>query len=161
MSNQDSTLDEKGCSCCLLTLIVLALLFWYGPSMIIRTFGGGGSSTSTSTKVRSSDEQGGASETKPNVAFQEIARFSGEATKKTESFTVSGSEWKIVWATDQGKYGPMAFQIYVYSASGELLTLAANVSGKNEDYSVMRGSGTYYLEINTAQPYTIVILDQT
>jgi hypothetical protein len=43
---------------------------------------------------------------------------------------------------------------------GSLKGVAANVIGANSDNSIMRGSGDYYLTINTAQPYTITVEEQ-
>jgi len=51
----------------------------------------------------------------------------------------------------------MNFQIYVYNLDGSLKNVAANVIGESSDYSIIRGSGDYYLMINTAQPYEIKV----
>jgi hypothetical protein len=54
----------------------------------------------------------------------------------------------------------MNFQIYVYKSDWSLKDLAANIIGAGSDSSIMRGSGDYYLTINTVQPYTIVVEDK-
>ena len=97
----------------------------------------------------------------PKEEWKEVARWKGSAIKNTETFHISSDTWIISWLTEPGKYGDMNFQILIYKANGELVTLAANVIGKNEDYSIMRGKGGYYLTINTAQSYSIVILEKT
>lgn len=93
--------------------------------------------------------------------WREVAKWSGSAIKNTETFHISSDQWVISWRTEPGKFGDMNFQIYVHKESGELVTVAANVIGENEDYSVMRGRGDYYLQINTAQIYSIIILEKT
>ncbi|KKG10463.1 hypothetical protein [Methanosarcina sp. 2.H.A.1B.4] len=86
-----------------------------------------------------------------------IATWSGSSIKDTETFHVDSNEWKISWNTEPGQYGAMNFQIYVYGSDGTLKGVAANVIGSNSDSTIMRGSGDYYLSINTAQPYEITI----
>ena len=52
------------------------------------------------------------------------------------------------------------FQILVYNADGTPYLqnfVVANVIGADTDSSVMRGSGRYYLTINSAQPYEITV----
>jgi len=51
----------------------------------------------------------------------------------------------------------MNFQIYVYKADGTLQSVAANVIGSDADFTIMRGSGYCYLNINTGQLYTITV----
>jgi hypothetical protein len=91
------------------------------------------------------------------ATWHDITTIKGRGMKKTESFSIPSNEWRITWVTQPGQYGAMNFQIYVYSADGILKDVAANVIGKDEDSTIMRGSGSYYLDINTAQPYVIKI----
>ena len=73
---------------------------------------------------------------------------------------VNEQEWKISWSTRPGDYGEMNFQILVYNADGTPYLqnfVVANVIGADTDSSVMRGSGRYYLTINSAQPYEITV----
>ncbi len=86
-----------------------------------------------------------------------IASWSGSSTKNTETFHVPSNEWKISWDTKPGKYGDMNFIVTVYNSDGSLKGVAANVIGASSEYSIMRGSGDYYLAINTAQPYKIIV----
>lgn len=86
-----------------------------------------------------------------------IASWEGESTKNTETFHVPSKEWKISWDTTSGKYGDMNFQIYVYDSNGRPRGVAANVVGANNDSTIMRGEGDYYLMVNTAQPYKITV----
>jgi|GEM_PF-2780265 len=96
---------------------------------------------------------GGSIQTETESGF--VVGWSGNSIKNTETFHVSSDEWKLTWDTKPGEYGPMNFQIYVYNSDGTLKSVAANVIGESLDYSIIRGSGDYYLSINTAQPYTI------
>ena len=88
-----------------------------------------------------------------------LARWEGQATKDTETFHVSTEEWRISWDTQPGQYGSMNFQIYVYKADGTPhgTFVAANVIGADQDSTIMRGSGAYYLTINMGQPYTVTV----
>ncbi|HON71779.1 MAG TPA: hypothetical protein PK512_00430 [bacterium] len=91
------------------------------------------------------------------VKWSEIAKWQGKGYKSTETFHIPSNEWRILWDTKPGKYGDMNFQIFVYEASGSLASVVANVIGKDKDSSYMRGSGDYYLIINTGQPYQVII----
>lgn len=89
-----------------------------------------------------------------------IAQWSGKSIKSTETFNVTTHEWKISWDTRPGDYIDMNFQILVYNADGTPYWqqfVAANVIGADTDSSVMRGSGRYYLTINSAQSYEITV----
>ena len=87
----------------------------------------------------------------------EIARWEGRATKNTQTFNIPSRQWRISWATRPHELGAFNFQIYVYSESGALVNVAANVIGADNDWTIMRGAGEYYLTINTAQPYVVVV----
>ena len=54
---------------------------------------------------------------------------------------------------------PTILLTHMYKADGTPhgSFVVANVIGQGNDVSYMRGSGDYYLTINTAQPYTIVV----
>ena len=88
---------------------------------------------------------------------QIIAKWTGNGIKNTETFHVSSNEWIIAWDTRSGQYGDMNFIITVYNSDGSYKESAANVIGSSNDHTIIRGSGDYYLNINTAQPYTIQI----
>lgn len=91
------------------------------------------------------------------ATWQTVTTFEGNSIKDTETFHVSSNEWRINWSTEPGQLGDMNFQIYVYKDSEIPVSVAANVIGKGNDISYVRGSGDYYLKINTAQPYKIII----
>jgi len=85
--------------------------------------------------------------------WQTIKSWQGKSTKNTETFNISGNEWRICWDTR----GDGIFSITVYTSDGEMVDLAANVQGNDSDCSIMRGAGAYYLSINTTQTYTIQV----
>jgi len=89
--------------------------------------------------------------------WHEIARWTGNSIKNTETFNVPSSEWRIRWSTGPGQYGALNFQIFIYKADGSLAGVAANVIGEGSDTSFMRGRGSYYLTINTGQPYEVIV----
>jgi hypothetical protein len=86
-----------------------------------------------------------------------VAEWSGSGIKNTETFHITSDTWYVGWATKPGQYGNMNFQICIYNADGSLKGIAANVIGASNDQTVMRGSGDYYLEINSGQPYDVVV----
>ena len=91
----------------------------------------------------------------PNVNgdWEPVAAWSGQATKSTDTFHISSSQWRISWTTS----GPADFEIFVYNGTGGLRGQATNVKGPGSDSAVIRGAGDYYLVINTAQPYQIEV----
>lgn len=91
-------------------------------------------------------------------SWSRVPGWKGSSIKDTETFNIASDEWRIRWETSSGQTGFTLFQVYVYSASSELKSVAANVAAKGGDVSYMRGSGRYYLSIiNTTQPYSIVV----
>lgn len=99
----------------------------------------------------------------PNTpaTWHTVLEVSGKSIKQSETFTITGDEWRISWSAKTRGRGSDIFQIYVYNADGSLKGVAANVQGADDDATIMRGAGTYYLEIlNTAQPYGIVVEDK-
>jgi len=94
---------------------------------------------------------------KNNSSWYEIARWQGKSIKNTETFHIPTNEWRISWKTEPGEYGDMNFQIYVYDTANNFPQVAANVIGYDMDSSIMRGVGDYYLTINSAQHYVIVV----
>jgi hypothetical protein len=85
-----------------------------------------------------------------------VKRFSGRATKDTETFQITADEWRIDWATRAGDFEGN-FVIHIYNSDGTEKGLAANVIGAGQDNTTIRGAGSYYLSIITSQPYAIEI----
>lgn len=81
-----------------------------------------------------------------------VKEWSGNGIKQTESFSITGREFRVVWKSSNEPF-PNAgvLQIYVHNAAGELITLAANKQGVGEDTSHVRSRpGEHYLMINSA-----------
>lgn len=95
--------------------------------------------------------------TTPAATWHEITRWEGKSIKETETFHIPSREWRILWSTKPGEYGNMNFAIIIYNSDGTMVNVAANTIGEGSDISYVRGSGDYYLSINTAQLYIIVI----
>jgi len=91
------------------------------------------------------------------LTWYKVVQWRGKSIKDTETFNISSREWRISWETNPGEYGDMNFQIYVYKSNGDLVSVAANVIGYDKDSTIIRGAGSYYLTINTGQPYSIVV----
>jgi phage terminase small subunit len=94
--------------------------------------------------------------------WKEVARWTGKGAKTTETFHISSNTWRISWSTrleKNAEYSPGLLQICVYNPDNSLVNIAANVMVKSEDIdsSVMHSSGDYYLSINAAQPYIVIV----
>lgn len=95
-------------------------------------------------------------ETKSPMLWNEVIRFTGSNMKNTKKFDISSNEWRIKWDTEPGKHGDMNFQIYLHGTDG-FPQIIANIIGKGNDETYIYEKGTYYMTINTSQPYTIVV----
>ena len=97
----------------------------------------------------------------PKPESFKIAEFSGRGTKKTPTFNIPPyiNEWYVTWATRPVKGSfPGNFIIIIHNTDGRYPPeTAANVVGKDQDMTVMRRSGNFYLEIIATQPYGIII----
>jgi len=90
-----------------------------------------------------------------------VKSWTGSGIKQTESFRIASREWRISWTTKNEKVAGL-LQIFVYTDSGELVTLAANQQGAGSDVSYVRNTpGRYYLAINSANvDWTVTVEDQ-
>ncbi len=98
--------------------------------------------------------------TELSLQWIEVARFGGESITNTDTFSIPSRKWRIRWSTSPGRLGELNFQIYVYRESGELIDVAANAIGDASGSTVIRGSGDFYLTINTLQPYGIFVEEE-
>lgn len=89
--------------------------------------------------------------------WHEIVRWEGKGLKNTETFNIPSHEWRILWDTKPSGTYEGILQIYVYNDAGGMVTVAANVLGRDEESSIMRGAGKYYLTINATQPYVVIV----
>ena len=95
--------------------------------------------------------------------WREVARWQGSGMKNTETFHVSADTWRISWQTKPTQHSMPIFQIYVYKSKDKLgedipVTIAANVMADSDSSSsTIRGSGDYYLVINTLLSYVVMV----
>ena len=89
-----------------------------------------------------------------------VGEWSGKGPKNMETLHIPLHEWMIQWSTGPLKsmYGIGVFQIFVHKSDGTLVGIAANVMGKDNDRTIMRGAGDYYLSINSTQAYGMGVL---
>ena len=92
-------------------------------------------------------------------SWKEVISWKGKGIKNTETFTIKAKEWKVCWTTKAVEFGGI-FQIMIYKGDSKLPDIAANVQGADEDCSFMRGTGDYYLTINSTQPWNITVKEK-
>ena len=92
----------------------------------------------------------------------EIASWTGSGIKSTETFITTDKEFRIEWTTTNEAFpGAGILQIFVYDENGNMVNLAANVTGAKEDVSYVRTKpGRYYLEINSANVNWAVVVKE-
>jgi hypothetical protein len=74
--------------------------------------------------------------------------WQGTGVHDTETFTVT-DHWRVDWLFNQTQsLGQM--QVYIYSADGRLLNIAANAQRSGADTTFWVGPGTYLLKINAS-----------
>lgn len=76
----------------------------------------------------------------------------GDGTQNTRPFNVAGP-WEIRWTAD----GDL-FQVYVFSADGELIGVAANQMGAGGGSSFQPRGGDYYLQVNAMGAWSLRIV---
>lgn len=93
----------------------------------------------------------------PKGVWYEVNRWEGSEPKQTEVFNITSNLWLIGWKTVPTGSKPTIFLIKVYRADGTFICNAAKAMGEDFDRTFIRGSGTYYLVIDTAQKYTVFV----
>ena len=81
-----------------------------------------------------------------------IKGWQGTGIKTTEVFEIKSRQWRIKWENKDS-----FLQIFVYHASGELVTLCANVLEKGKDTSYVYKSGNFYLMINAGGAWKVTV----
>jgi hypothetical protein len=140
-------------------ILVLSLLI---PGRI-KTSGPSGGATDSSKSNPSFGQAPGVpaqSSTAAAPDWHEVGRIGGKGVQRVPEFTISGPKWRIVWATrpDVGQK-PDDFIITVRRPNDETATPAAHVRGESEGETVLRGTGTCYLEIVSSQSYLVKVYD--
>lgn len=92
-------------------------------------------------------------------AWRTVATWHGDGGKSTPAFTVDGP-WRVEWKTWPGRFGAGPFRIFVYEAGGDMVTVAADVTGQAQNQRAMPHPGTYYLKIIGEQPYTVTVQEK-
>src|SRR5688572_1314010 len=94
--------------------------------------------------------------------WQKLLELKGNGIKQSETFTTRSREVKISWATKAQHSGVSIFQIYVHRSSDDhLVELAANTTAEGDDSTLVRmPTGQYYLKINSANRFVVVIEDK-
>jgi hypothetical protein len=74
--------------------------------------------------------------------------WQGSGVHDTETFTVI-DHWRVDWLFNQTQ--PLGqLQVYIYSADGRLLNIAANAQRSGADTTFWLGPGTYLLKVNAS-----------
>jgi len=96
----------------------------------------------------SSTEENKKSKTSSSV----IATFSGSGGKNTRPFVSTGA-WEIQWDAKGD-----IFQLYLYTASGDMIGVPANQQGSGKGSSYQPKAGKYYLQVNAIGNWSIKIV---
>ncbi len=92
----------------------------------------------------------------PPASWHTIETFSGDTQKNTAPFTIQGSQFRVTWQES----GQFYFGADAESPdnSGNYCAIA-NLAGSGSDTTYCYGAGTYYISVNTANPWTITVED--
>jgi hypothetical protein len=100
------------------------------------------------------------SSTAASLDWHEVGRIGGKGAQRVPDFTITGPKWRIVWVTRRGEgQKPDDFVIMVRRPNDETATPAAHVQGESEGETVLRGTGTCYLEVQSGQNYLVKVYD--
>ncbi len=92
----------------------------------------------------------------PPASWHIVATYSGQTQKNTSTFVIQGSQWRITWQeTGDGYFGADAESP---DGSGSYCSIA-NLVGAGSDSTYCYKPGTYYLSVNTANPWTMTVED--
>jgi hypothetical protein len=84
----------------------------------------------------------------PGKAWVATQLWQGSGNRATEAFTV-GSHWRVDWLYNPPAAGAF-LQVFIYSADGSLMNIAANTAVGGADTSFWAGPGTYFLKVNSS-----------
>jgi len=83
----------------------------------------------------------------PGKAWVAMQLWQGSSNRVTEAFTV-GAHWRVDWLYNPPQSGGI-LQVFIYSADGALMQMAANTQHGGPDSSFWAGPGTYLLKVNS------------
>ncbi len=78
--------------------------------------------------------------------------FSGDGIQNTRPFSVDGP-WEVQWAAS----GDL-FQVYVFSANGDLVDVMANQMGPGQGSSFQPRGGDFYLQVNAVGSWDLRVV---
>ena len=88
-------------------------------------------------------------------SYQEVFVFNGNGAKKSEPFTVTGDQFKIVYDCK----GSLCQAWLKKPEGGFSFELIMNGTGPIKDESIFYNAGTYYIESNSIATYTMSVQD--
>src|SRR5438045_2848711 len=84
----------------------------------------------------------------PGKTWVATQLWQGAGNRATEQFTV-GSHWRVDWLYNPPAAGAF-IQVFIYSADGSLMNIAANTAVGGPDSTFWAGPGTYFLKVNSS-----------
>jgi len=109
------------------------------------------SDDATTTPSQSSTTPVQEATTPPKVEYQEIANFSGEGDKKTETFTIISKEWFVDWSvnsTAKDKAILLAYDLYnVNDKFNAVKYFTAGGDKTSDRITYDNGPGNFYLQV--------------
>lgn len=119
-------------------------------------------STPTPTPTPTSTPTPTPTSTQPKVqSYQQIFAFSGNGSKKSEPFTITGDRFKIKYDCKiTSEYGGIC-QAFVGRVDNEwdMETIMNQANQSITDETIIYGSGTWYIDSNSSGSYTMIVED--
>lgn len=135
------------------------LWFWVVCILFVVAFGvaSNGSEYNSSQNVgnttKSPQVASGEAQRVQEPRWQVVKTWSGSGIKKTEPFTITGSQWRVVWKNKRGYLG-----VYVYELYGNSLPdMLVNTTDVTSDTSYAYKSGEFYLNVNASGSWEITV----
>lgn len=91
---------------------------------------------------------------KEQLKWEEVFEFSGSTSKRSELFTVTSREAKVIWEHNEGGH----FSINLIPEGDDYGDLLINHIGATNDESYFYQAGTYYLDVSGSTPWEIRIV---
>lgn len=104
-----------------------------------------------------SDDPPQIGESTPTTAatYQEVFAFSGNGTKKSEPFTITGSRFKIKYECAGNYCGATLYKVGKTLQEGSIM----NTTEAIKDETIFYGSGEYYIDANTLGQFSMTVED--
>ncbi len=102
----------------------------------------------------SNAKKAGYSDANAKRKWRAVTTFSGAVDQTTDSFTISGSPWRVSWVYP----GSSNFAVVVYDAvNNEYQKLLVNTIGATTAKTNYYGAGRYYLDISAGSDWTVTV----